>query len=119
MEKKKVATIDEYIAQFDPEARERMNRLRALIMTIVPDAQEKMSWQMPTFYRNGNIVHFAGHKNHIGLYPGPDAIEYFAEELAGYKTSKGAMQLPNSKPLPMELIEKLVRHSAQLNAKRS
>jgi len=113
----KIDTIDDYIGQFPPETQERLEVLRNTIRDAAPDAAEKISWRMPTFTLNGNLVHFAAHKNHIGLYPGPDAIEAFADKLTGFESSKGAIQLPNSKPLPLELVREIVMFRVSENKK--
>lgn len=104
----KPTTIDQYLANYTGEVRQRMDALRATIRRNAPQAVEKISWGMPTFFLNGNLIHFAAHKTHIGLYPGPSAIEQFAPQLADYKTSKGAIQLPNSQPLPLSLVAEIV-----------
>lgn len=101
-------SIDDYIEQFPPEVQERLKTMRKIIKESAPDAEEKMSWQMPTFVLHKNLVHFAAHKNHIGFYPGPSGIEEFKQALSEYKGSKGAVQFPFSKPLPIELIKKIV-----------
>ena len=103
------STIDEYIAQFPPEVQEKLQALRRCVREAAPEAVEKISWAMPTFYLRGNLVHFACFKRHIGLYPGVSAIEAFLPELGGYKTSKGAIQFPLEKPLPLELVGRIVR----------
>ncbi len=108
-------TIDEYIAQFPPEVEEVMQTLRKAIKETVPEAQEKISWQMPTFYLHGNLVHFAAHKNHIGFYPGAEGISAFQEDIAGYKSSKGAVQFPLKEPLPLDLIRRIVQYRAAQN----
>lgn len=113
-----IKTIDEYIVQFPPELQERMQALRAVIKETAPDAAEKISWQMPTFYLNGNLVHFAAHKNHIGLYPGPSGVENFQDKLSGYHNSKGAVQFPNDQPLPFELIKEIVAFRVLENTKK-
>lgn len=102
-------TIDEYILQYPPEVQERMNALRAAIREAAPAAGEKISWGMATFTLHGNLVHFAGEKKHIGFHPAPSAIEAFAKELAEYHTSKGTVQFPYEKPLPLKVIDKIVR----------
>jgi len=112
-------TIDEYIEQFPNEIQEIMKEVRNVIKETVSQAEEKISWQMPTFVLNGNLVHFAAHKNHLGIYPGPAVIEVFAEELTEYKTSKGAIQFPYSKPIPYQLIVKLVKFNMQENNRRA
>ncbi len=85
------------------------------IKQIAPGASEKMSYGMPTFYLNGNLVHFAAYKNHIGFYPAPSGISNFYEELKPYKTSKGAIQFPLDKPIPLDLIQKITAFRVQEN----
>lgn len=106
-------TIDEYIALQPENARPGLNQLRELLRTVLPDAQEKISWQMPTFWKGRNLIHFACFKKHIGLYPGPDAVAHFAQALSPYKCSKGAIRLPLDQPLPLELIADIARWCAQ------
>jgi uncharacterized protein YdhG (YjbR/CyaY superfamily) len=91
--------------------------LRATIRSAAPDATEKMSYQMPTFYLNGNLVHFAAFRKHIGFYPAPNAIVAFQEELKRYKTSKGAVQFPIDKPLPLDLITRIVAFRVEENSR--
>ncbi|MDR0748535.1 MAG: DUF1801 domain-containing protein [Tannerellaceae bacterium] len=100
--------IDEYIAGFPENVQELMKQLRTTINETAPGAKEKISWGMATFTMEGNLVHFAGHKKHIGLYPGAEAIEAFKEKLSAFKTSKGAIQLPLDKPMPLPLIAEIV-----------
>ena len=109
-------TIQEYIHTQDSTIQPRLLAIYDTIRTAIPDALERLSWGMPTFWKGRNIIHFASAKKHIGLYPGPEAIEAFADQLAGYKTSKGAIQLPNSKELPMELIAEIARWSFEKNS---
>lgn len=106
-------TIDEYIARQPEDVQPRLNQLRDQLRTALPDAQEKMSWQMPTFWNGHNLIHFACFKKHIGLYPGPEAVEHFAEALATYKCSKGTIQFPHDRPLPLELIAEIARWCAR------
>ncbi len=101
-------TIDAYIAQFPQDVQTILQGLRATIQATAPEATEKISYQMPTFYLEGNLVHFAAYKHHIGFYPAPSAIEAFEDELASYKTSKGAVQFPIDQPLPLDLIRRVV-----------
>ena len=112
-------TIDEYITQFPEEVQEKLIRLRTVINEAAPEAVEKISWQMPTFVLHGNLVHFAGHKKHIGLYPAPTGIEAFKDELSEYKSAKGSIQFPLSKPIPYELIEKMVKFRVAENNKEA
>lgn len=105
----RIRSIDAYIAAFPAEIQGLLEELRATIRAAAPDASEKISYQMPTFAQQGNLVHFAVHKQHIGLYPAPSAIEAFREELAAYETSKGAVRFPFGQPLPLDLIGRIVR----------
>ena len=102
-------TIDAYIAAQPEEARQYLKAVRSAIRQVLPEAEEKISWSMPTFWNKHNIIQFAGFKKHIGLYPGPEAVETFAERLKGYKTSKGTIQLPYDKPLPLALMGDIAR----------
>lgn len=102
-------SIDDYISNFPIEVQEILNRLRKVIKESAPDAKEKISYQMPTFALHGNLVHFAAYKKHIGFYPAPSGINAFKAELPEYKSSKGAIQFPIEKPLPYELISKIVK----------
>jgi uncharacterized protein YdhG (YjbR/CyaY superfamily) len=106
---KQYQTIDEYIKSFPVDIQAGLKQLRALIRRAAPEAQEKISYQMPTFYLNGNLVHFAAYPKHIGFYPTPSAIEAFQKELSKYKSSKGAVQFPLDAPLPLKLIERIVK----------
>lgn len=119
MEENKVAfkTIDEYISQFTPEIQEKLMTLRKVIIEAAPDAEEKMSWQMPTFAFHGNLVHFAVCKNHIGFYPAPSGIDAFRDELSEYKGTKGSIHFPIKKELPYELISKIVEFRVLENIK--
>lgn len=117
-EKKQCNTIDEYIKGFPPEVQRKLEDIRAAVKAISPDAVEKISYQMPTFYLNGNMVHFAAFKNHIGFYPAPSGIEAFEQELKVYKSSKGAVQFPINEPLPMELIKRIVEFRAEENRRK-
>lgn len=113
MEANRSKEVTEYIAQYPDGVQERLNALRALITETVPEAAEKISWGMPTYTLRGNLIHFAAQKHHIGLYPGPDAVVAFADRLAEYKTSKGAIQLPNDKPLPLDLVRDIVAYNVK------
>ena len=102
-------SIDEYISKYPPEIQEKLKTLRKVIKESAPDAEEKISWQMPTFVLQGNLVHFAVCKNHIGFYPGLSGIDAFKQELSEYKRTKGSIHFPIKKPLPYELISKIVK----------
>ena len=112
-------TIQEYILQQDGSTRPRLTAIYDTIRTAIPDAEERISWGMPTFWKGRNIIHFAPAKNHIGLYPGPEAIEAFMVQLKSYKTSKGTIQLPNNKELPLELIAEIANWSYNRNKKKA
>lgn len=102
--------ITDYILQFPADVQQKLNELRTAILEIVPDATEKIAYGIPTFYVNGNLVHFAAYQHHIGLYPGASGIDAFREELAPYKLSRGTVQFPLDQPLPMELIRRIVQY---------
>ena len=112
----KPQTIDEYIAMQDEAVQPRLREVRDVLRATLPEAQERMSWSMPTYWKGRNIIHFAAAKKHIGLYPGSEAVEAFADRLADYKTSKGAIRLPNNKELPLELIAEIARWSYEKNS---
>lgn len=97
-------TIDEYIQEQPENIQPLLHQVRETIKETLPDAKECISWRMPTYKGKRNLIHFAAFKNHLGIYPGEQAIVHFKEQLSSYKTSKGAIQLPYSKPLPLELI---------------
>lgn len=115
MDAKALITIDEYIAQFDGDIKKKLVELRRVIKEEAPQAEEKISYQMPTFAQNGNLVHFAAFKNHIGFYPAPSGIENFQKELARYKTSKGAIQFPMEEDIPMDLVREIVKFRLKEN----
>ena len=110
-------TIQEYIDSQEVNVRERLNAIYEAIRSAIPDAEERISWGMPTFWKGRNIIHFAPAKKHIGLYPGPEAVEAFREQLKDYKTSKGAIRLPNNKELPLSLVAEIARWSYEKNRK--
>jgi uncharacterized protein YdhG (YjbR/CyaY superfamily) len=101
-------TIDEYIAGFPDDVQQILQQIRRTIRAAAPDAQEAISYQMPTYKLHGNLVHFAAFKKHIGFYPDPSGIEAFKDELAPYVSSKGAVQFPLDQPIPYELIGRIV-----------
>jgi uncharacterized protein YdhG (YjbR/CyaY superfamily) len=109
MESKKVGfiSIDEYIATFPEEIKKILEELRATIKASAPDAEEKISYQIPTFALKGNLVHFAAWKNHIGFYPTSSGTQAFKHELSIYEGAKGSVKFPIEKPLPLELISKI------------
>ncbi len=113
----KPESIDAYISQQAESVRPLLQVIRETIHAAIPNAQEKISWQMPTFWKGRNIIQFMAAKKHIGLYPGGEAIEAFAERLAGFDISKGTIRLPHSRELPLELIAEIARWSYERNAK--
>ena len=102
-------TVEEYILAQDEEIRDQIRQVRTVLVSRLPDAKEKISWSMPTYWKDHNIIHFAAQKKHIGLYPGPEAVAFFSEKLdqAGLKYSKGSIQIPYSDELPLELIAEI------------
>ncbi|KRF67633.1 hypothetical protein ASG99_15140 [Bacillus sp. Soil768D1] len=112
-------SIDEYILQFPHEVQEKLKRLRKVIKESAPDAEEKISYQMPTFVLHGNLVHFAAYKKHIGFYPTSSGIAAFEHKFSEYKSSKGAVQFPLEKPMPYELISEIVKFRVAENIKKA
>ncbi|MDO5409830.1 MAG: DUF1801 domain-containing protein [Lachnospiraceae bacterium] len=102
-------TIEEYISGQAETVQPYLNAVNAAIRSAIPDAAEKISWSMPTYWKKHNLIQFAAFKKHIGLYPGPEAVEAFADRLTEYKTSKGTIQLPYDKQLPLELIAEIAK----------
>lgn len=113
------SNIDEYISSAPPEVRETLQTLRRVIQEAAPQAKEKISYAMPTFDYQGNLVHFAAFKGHIGLYPAPSGIEAFAEETKPYHKAKGTLQFPLGEPLPYELITRIVKYRLALNEEKA
>jgi uncharacterized protein YdhG (YjbR/CyaY superfamily) len=112
------ASIDEYIANFPTGVQAMLEKLRLTIRKAAPDATEKISYQMPTFHLNGNLVHFAAYAKHIGFYPTSSAIVAFETELKQYKTSKGAIQFPIDEPIPHGMVKKIVAFRVKENSAR-
>lgn len=112
-------SIDDYISKFPPEIQEILSTIRKVIKEAAPDAEEKISYQMPTFALHGNLVHFAAFKNHVGFYPTPNGIDAFKEELSVYKGAKGSIQFPLNQPMPYELISKIVKYRVAENIKKA
>ena len=113
-----LSSIDEYIASFPDEVQVKLRELRAVIKSAAPEAVEKMSYQMPTFALYGNLVHFAAYNNHIGFYPAPRAIEIFQSELAQYEGGKGTVRFPLDKPIPYDLIKRIVEFRVKENLEK-
>ena len=112
------ATIDEYIAGFPPDVQAILQKIRAVIRAAAPEASEKISYQMPTFFLNGNLVHFAAFTHHIGFYPAPTGIEAFKDRFEGLKWSKGAVQFPLDRPIPYELVREIVMLRREENLRK-
>ena len=112
-------SIDEYITTFPEEIQTILQDIRATIRAAAPDAEEKISYQMPTFYLKGNLVHFAAFKNHIGFYPTPSGVEAFKEEIARYQGAKGSIRFPLDEPMPLDLITRIVKMRAAENLKKA
>lgn len=109
--------IDEYISRQEKGVQPLLNAIRETIRAAIPEAEERVSYQMPTFWKGRNIIHFAAAKKHIGIYPGGEATSVFADRLTQFKTSKGAIQLPYDAELPLELIAEMARWNYERNAK--
>lgn len=118
MQDLKCNTIDEYISSFPKNTQNILEEIRLTIRKAAPDAVEAISYAIPTFKLNGNLVHFAAFKNHIGFYPTPSGIEEFEKELSVYKQGKGSVQFPIDRPLPLELISKIVKYRVKKNSEK-
>jgi len=116
--KKQFKTIDEYIRSFPKDVRDKLLIFRKTVQKAAPEAEETISYQMPTFTLNGNLVHFAAFKNHIGFYPFPSSVKSFKKELTKYKTAKGSIQFPMDQKLPLTLIRKVVKYRVKENLKK-
>ncbi len=112
------ASIDEYIAAFPEDIQRKLREVRATIKAAAPDAQEKISYQIPTFYLNGNLVHFAAFKDHLSFYPTSSGVHAFEKELSRYSISKGTVRIPLDEPLPLDLISRIVKFRVAENLKR-
>ena len=111
------ATVDAYIASNSPDVQPVLQAVRKIIRMVIPDAPEVIAWGMPSYKGHPYIIHFAAHKNHLGLYPGVGAIVHFLPRLKEYHSTKGAIQFPYTAPLPEVLIADIVRFCAE-NDKR-
>lgn len=114
----KTTSIPQYILQCPPQARPKLREMRALLKKLVPAAQEKISYGIPTYFLHGNLVHFGGYAKHIGFYPGAAVIAAFTKDLARFTHAKGSVQFPLDQPLPRALITKMVRLSVQLSKQK-
>jgi len=116
--KKQFKTIDEYIRTFPEEVQNILKKMRKTMQEAAPEAKEAISYKIPTFTLNGNLVHFAAYKNHIGFYPTSSGIEAFKEELSPYKSAKGSVQFPIDKPVPYDLVREIVLFRVKENLKK-
>jgi uncharacterized protein YdhG (YjbR/CyaY superfamily) len=112
-------TIDEYIAVFPKDVQEILEKVRATIHKAAPNAEETINYGIPTFTLNGNLVHFAAFKKHIGFYPTPRGIDQFKVELSGYESAKGSVQFPLDKPIPYDLISRIVAFRVKDNLEKA
>jgi uncharacterized protein YdhG (YjbR/CyaY superfamily) len=110
-----VSSVDEYIKKFPVPVRKKLRKIRSIIRSAAPDAMEKLAYHMPTFYLYGNLIYFAAYDNHIGIY----GISGFHEGLDRYKSGRGTIKIPLDEPLPVNLIEKLVRYRAEENTRKA
>ena len=113
MEKTNPKTIDEYIALFPAETQEILQQIRETIHNAVPNAREVISYKMPAFKQNTVLVYFAAYKKHIGFYPTGSGINAFQHEFGDYKWSKGAVQFPINKPMPLDLISRITKFKSE------
>ena len=111
--------IDQYISGFPKDIQKRLEEIRSTIRKAAPEAEEAMSYAIPTFKLNGNLVHFAAFKNHIGFYPTPGGIEAFKKELSAYESAKGSVQFPLDQPMPLSLISNMVKFRVKENLMKS
>ena len=118
MKKNQSENIDAYISGFPKETQKILNEIRATIRKAAPEAEETISYAIPTFKLNGNLVHFAAFKNHIGFYPAPSGIEAFKKELSAYEGAKGSVQFPLDQPMPLSLISRIVKFRVKENLGR-
>jgi uncharacterized protein YdhG (YjbR/CyaY superfamily) len=107
--------IDEYIALFPEGVQKKLEEIRSAIKAAAPDATEKISYQVPTFFLRGNLVHFAAFTHHISFFPSSSGIQAFAQELASYETSKGTIKFPIDSPIPLDLIRRITEYRVAEN----
>jgi uncharacterized protein YdhG (YjbR/CyaY superfamily) len=111
-------TTDAYIATFPKDVQEILEKLRRVIKESAPRAEEAIRYGIPTFRLNGNLVHFAAYKNHVGFYPTSSPIPVFKKELSSYKQGRGTIQFPIDKPIPFGLVKKIVKFRVKENSKK-
>ena len=115
----KWASIDACIAAAPPDRRPALEQMRAAIRAAAPEAEETISYGLPAFAQHGTLVYFANMAHHIGFYPTAGGIEAFEEELSGYESTKGAVHFPPDRPLPLELIQRIVRFRVEENRRKA
>lgn len=115
----KSTSIDDYMAGFPPEVQAHLQQVRSTIQKAAPEATEAIKYGMPTFVYKGNLIYFAAHKNHIGLYATPSGNQEFASDLAQYKTGKGSIQFPLDSPMPLDLISRIVKFRVAKNDEKA
>lgn len=113
-----IKTIDEYVAGFSPEIQEKLIEIKNFIKSEAPEAIEKISYGMPTFYLKGNLIHFAAFKDHYGFFPSPSGIDQFEKELTPYRTGKGTLRFDLNKELPWDIIKKIIQFRKNENIKK-
>ncbi len=118
-ETKAPTTIDQYIADFPPDVQKILQKVRTTVRQAAPGAQETIKYRMPTFMLNGNLVYFAGFRDHIGFYPVPSGIAAFEKELARRKQGRGSVQFSLDQPIPYDLIRKIVKLRVKENLQRA
>jgi uncharacterized protein YdhG (YjbR/CyaY superfamily) len=118
--KKKIKSFKDYKSKYPPEIQQRLDEIRMAVKSVVPEAKERISYNMPSFWFHGNLLYYGAFKNHIGFYPASKTVfEKFKDELKIYKQSgKGTVQFPHDKPVPLELIKKIAKHRASENIKK-
>ena len=119
MQTKTPKDIDEYIAGFPKVVQKLLTRVRATIRKAAPHAKEGISYKIPAFYQDGGyLIYFAGYKNHISVYPAPRGVDKFKKELAGYEGGKGTVRFPLDKPIPFDLITRIVKFRLEQNSEK-
>ena len=118
MKKARFKIVDEYFAAFPDSVRNKLAQIRQIVRKEAPDAKEVISYNMPAYKFNGMLLYFAAHKEHIGFYPFPSAINAFKKNLSAYETSKGGIRFPFDKPIPKELIRKIVKFRIKENLRK-
>ena len=114
----KATTIEEFISNYPKKTQVILQKIRQTIQKVVPEAQEKIGYGIPTFTFHGNLVHFSAYEKHIGFYPGSWPIAALKDSLKAYETSKGTVRFPIDQPIPYDLIEKITKYAVQRNLEK-